>query len=309
MVDSIFSIMNKLSSSVPTNKVEINYTGRKILELIGGPPGCGKSTLAPNAYEINKKDLLQELIKQYNNLNDIKNNKELTNELVSEMESLQNSISSDSVGFCSVNTSQIPMNSEQELVLEESKDELVLEKPEMILEELENDIVLKKCSPKNKNIDQVYEDLEQIYEDLEQIVKHDMQNNVPLIQVVDTFTERKYLDPYLALAIEHGYEVIIKYPQLMYYKIPKNNSESVNDQITYLQLLNSKKLKPIPKDKMYESCLNSLAIKQWINNIKYKNGTDPEKWSKDVQPFMNVKSSKKYREESECDSDVKIKYA
>jgi len=270
MVDSIFSAMKKLGSSVHTeNKVVIDYSGRRILELIGGSPCCGKTTLAPNAYEIDKKEIVQERIKQYINL--------------SSMESLRNEVTSNITDMCP-NSENPTVNNEPEPV-----------------EELADVKYLKKTKT----------DLaEKTYEELEQIVELDMQHSVPLIQVIDTFTERKYLDPYLELAIKHGYEVVIKYPKLlMYYNVPKNSNATINDEIAYLQLLNSKKLKPVPKDKMYEMCLNSLSVRQWINNIKHKNGTSPEKWRQDVQPFMKVKTSKKYKDEVEFDSDVKVKNA
>ena len=58
MAHSIINSYRNISNNVKVVKEEDNYEDRFILELIGGPPGSGKTTFRPDAYELDKPELL-----------------------------------------------------------------------------------------------------------------------------------------------------------------------------------------------------------------------------------------------------------
>jgi hypothetical protein len=91
----------------------------------------------------------------------------------------------------------------------------------------------------------------------------------------------------------------------MYYNL--RNVTSLNDQVKYLSQLNLKKQKPIPPEDMYEMCMNAMAVRQWITNVEMKVGTDPEKWRAEIQPFMKMKPTKKYKDDQDSKSKKKSK--
>jgi len=275
MADFIASYIQKMNNGPNFKKQEIVYTGRKILELIGGAPCNGKSTYAPDGYEVSKVELINEKFNYYSNL---------PKKVIDVTESNE---SNENVEMSS--EMDVQMNAEQEKVA-------ALETSDV--SDTDSDI-----SEEVKVKEVVELDINQ---KLLQLVKLEMENDVPLIQIVDTFTERRLLDPFLELAINNKYEIIIKYPKvLMYYNL--RNVTSLNDQVKYLSQLNSKKKKPIPPEDMYEMCMNAMAVRQWITNVEMKVGTDPEKWRAEIQPFMKIKPTKKYKDDQDSNSKKKSK--